>query len=109
MSRILAAMFLVSTAIGTAAANGGLEDDVAGKAVTCWTTQTGMRGITLAVDLDVGLDAEGGVEKVTILDFAPETETGKALAQDVAAALKACGPYMTDGRRQLSLRVVWPR
>lgn len=107
MSRFSAATILLAAAIGPAA-GADLEDDVALKAATCWTTQAAMRGIRLAVDLDVGFDGGGGVETVTVVGFVPETDTGQALAQDLAAALKACGPYVTDGRRQMSLRVNWP-
>ncbi len=107
MSRLVAATIRIAAAIGPAGA--GLEDDVALKAATCWTTQAAMRGVKLAVDLDVGFDDRGGVETVAITGFVPETETGQALAQDLAAALKACGPSAIEGRRQMSLRVNWPQ
>jgi len=68
-----------------------------------------MRGVRLAVDLDAGFDLDGNVKTVAILGVVPKTESGKALAQDVATALEACGPYAIQGARKLSLRVEWPR
>lgn len=107
MSRFLATIILISAAIGPAA-GAGLEAEIAGRAITCWTNQTAMRGVRLAVDLDAGFDSDGNVETAAIAAFAPGTETGKALAQDVADALKACGPYITEGRRRMALHVEWP-
>ncbi len=106
MSRLFAMTILIASAVGPAA-SAGLEDDIALKAATCWTTQAAMRGVRLAVDLDVGFDDRGGVETVVIAGFVPETETGQTLAQVLAAALKACGPYAIEGQRQMSLRVNW--
>jgi hypothetical protein len=108
MSRLLATSILIAAAVGPAA-GADLKDDIALKATTCWTTPTAMRGIKLVVDLDVGFDGSGDAKTVTILGFAPKTETSQALAQDLATAMKACGPYIIDGQRQMRLRVNWPQ
>jgi hypothetical protein len=108
MTRILAGLLLAVALATTAAAGDDLNRYIADKAVTCWATPTAMRGIRFDATFDVRFTRDGHVDVIQIAEFAPETETFHALALDLASAVKRCGPYATEGMRDITLTISWP-
>jgi hypothetical protein len=108
MTRFLAGISLVAGMATSASAVDDHNRYLVGKAVGCWATPLGLRGIRLDVTFDLGITRDGHVNLVQIVDFAPETPTSQALALDFAGALKRCGPYVTEGMREMRVSLSWP-
>jgi hypothetical protein len=108
MTRILAGLIFAVAFTATASAEDDLNRYIAERAVTCWATPTAMRGISFDATFDVRFTRDGHVDVIQIAEFAPETETFHALALDLAGALKRCGPYATEGMRDMTLTISWP-
>lgn len=108
MRRILAGLVLTTIFVPAAVAEVDLNRYIAERAANCWATPTAMRGIKLDVALEVRFTREGHVDLVQIADFLPESETARVLALDFAEALKRCGPYATEGLREMKLNFSWP-
>lgn len=108
MRRILAGLVLTTNLVPAAVAEVDLDRYIAERAANCWATPTAMRGIKLDVALEVRFTREGHVDLVQIDDYVPESETARVLAIDFAEALKRCGPYATEGMREMKLNLSWP-
>jgi hypothetical protein len=100
-------MLSVATIAGSAT-DDNLSRYIVVRAASCWTTPEAMRGISLRADTEVAFSREGHVTAVQIVAVAPETSTFRDLAEDFAEALKRCGPYATEGMREMSLTLSWP-
>lgn len=98
----------MSAAATAASAADDLSRHIVERAASCWATPTAMRGISFSAEAHVSFTREGHVSSVEIVDVAPETETFKALAFDLADAMKRCGPYATEGMTKMNVTLSWP-
>jgi hypothetical protein len=94
--------------VASAASADDLNRYIAGKAAGCFAEPVALRGIAFSADVEAGFTRDGQVSAVKILSVAPQTATSSALAEDFAAAMKRCGPYVTEGMREISLKLYWP-
>ena len=99
---------LALSLVATAASADDLNRYIAEKAASCFAEPVAMRGIAFSVAVETSFTRDGQVSAVKILSVAPPTSTSSALAQDFADALKRCGPYVTEGMREVSLKLYWP-
>jgi hypothetical protein len=106
-TRIAVSLFAIAVA-STAMAQDDVHRNVAERAASCWATPVSMRGIRFNVAFDITFTVDGHAEQVRIVDFVPENETTRALLVDFAESIKHCGPYTTQGQREMSLNVSWP-
>lgn len=105
-TRTLAALLMASTV--TVASADDLTAYIAGQAAHCWTTPVALRGISFSADFELTFDRNGDVEVATIAAVTPKTATSEALAADLAGAFKRCGPFITEGMRDIAVTVSWP-
>jgi hypothetical protein len=108
MRRLIAACVLALAAAPAAAVSDDLNLYIAGQAAGCWTTPEALRGIRVAATLEVQFRQDGHVDLVRVVDATPESATSRALAGDMAAALERCGPYATEGMRDITVTMSWP-
>lgn len=101
----VAAVAVVST---PAFATDDLNRYIVERAAGCWTTPAAMRGISFSAEAQASFTREGHVSSIEIVAVFPETGTFKALALDLADALKRCGPYVTEGMKEMDLILSWP-
>lgn len=108
MKRLLIGLLFTTAFVTAASSNDDLNRYIAERAVNCWATPVAMRGVRFDATYEVSFTREGHVDLVQIVDFVPESDTSRALTLDFAEAVKSCGPYDTEGMRDITLYVIWP-
>ncbi len=108
MRPFLAAMMIGFTILGAPADADDLNDYIVERASQCWSAPVALRGVKVEFTFDVRFRRDGHVDLVQIVQIVPESPSTTVLAREMAAALQRCGPYVTEGMRNLTLTMRAP-
>jgi hypothetical protein len=107
-TKTLAIILLAASAAPSIAGEDDLAGYIAGQAAHCWAKPESLRGISFSADFEVSFERDGHASEAHPVSVEPQGATYQALAADLSQAFTRCGPYVTEGMRDMRVTVSWP-